>query len=100
MKFIVLFIFTVPVALASEDINQNVLQPEAVVITEMEGSKMLIDGELYYRVFHCMGCMDEGYAIYDSNGNSVCSFVGIAGTLDSKCEKLMSKMDGSEHSRN
>lgn len=52
---------------------------------------IVVDDETFYIVNHCVGCMDGGSTVYDSNGKSVCGYSGYSGTWDKKCVEFLNR---------
>ena len=52
---------------------------------------VVVDGEIFYIVKQCVGCMDGGSTVYDSHGESVCGYIGIAGTWSQKCLSILNR---------
>ncbi len=44
-----------------------------------------LERELYTLQSHCRGCTDQGSTLFDSQGNSICGLIGVAGQWDETC---------------
>lgn len=60
-------------------------------IVNRADSTVVVDGESFYIVEQCVGCMDGGSTVYDSHGKSVCGYIGIAGTWSQKCISILNR---------
>jgi hypothetical protein len=52
---------------------------------------VVVDGETFYIVEQCVGCMDGGSSVYDSHGKPICGYIGIAGTWSQKCLAILNR---------